>query len=165
MLVPRISNRVPLLWFISSFVWNHLNFICAFVLTLAWLLQKAQYHHLVRTGINTAKVVSLLFSSNWQKPILHTFSQNIWVLRYYGPLSIQQKFSFEILEIPHAQWWYIPVAQIETTILSNGKGYFGSTAQNDKTRPVKVDHLKRRSQIFRSDQMEMVCFICWFLTK
>ena len=29
--------------------------------------------------------------------------------------------------------WCIPVAQIETTILSNGKGYFGATAQNDQT--------------------------------
>ena len=29
--------------------------------------------------------------------------------------------------------WYIPAAQIETAILSNGKGHFSVTAQNDQT--------------------------------
>ena len=129
------------------------------------MLQKAQYYHLVRTaGINTAKVVSLLFSSNWQKPILHTFSQNIWVLRYYGPLSIQQKFLSEILEIPRAQWnGAFRLHRLKQQFCRMERDI--SVQLPKMTRPVKVDHLKRRSQIFQSDWMEMVCFICWFLTE
>ena len=44
------------------------------------------------------------------------------------------------------------------------KGTFRSDRPKEMTRPVKVDHLQRCSQIFRSDRTEMVRSI-WFLTK
>ena len=73
----------------------------------------------------------------------------------HGALSIQQKFRFEISEIPRAQWngtfrlhrpdpspcafGYCsckPVykrAVLRTTFLSNAKGHFGPTDRNDQT--------------------------------
>ena len=53
-------------------------------------------------------------------------------------------------------------ALLGTTILSIGKRHFGPTDRNKQT--VKVDHLQSWSQIFRSDQTEVVSSI-WFLTK
>ena len=44
------------------------------------------------------------------------------------------------------------------------KGTFRSDRPKEMTRPVKVDHLQRCSQIFRSDRTEMVRSI-WFLTE
>ena len=44
------------------------------------------------------------------------------------------------------------------------KGTFRSNRPKEMTRPVKVDHLQRCSQIFRSDRTEMVRSI-WFLTE
>ena len=100
-----------------------------------------------------------------------------------GALSIQQKFQFEISEVPRVQWngtfrlyrldlshrafGYCSCKQdkkravLETTILLNGKGYFGPTDRNDHNRTKdKVDHLKSWFLIFRSYQTEMVRSIC-----
>ena len=99
-------------------------------------------------------------------------------------LSTQQKFRFEILEIPRALWngtfrlhrpdpnhrafgycackqdakrryWGQQFCQIERDI---------SVRPTKMTRPVKEDHLQRWSQIFRSNRTEMVRSI-WFLTE
>ena len=99
-------------------------------------------------------------------------------------LSIQQNFRFEISEIPHALWngtfrlhgpdpshcafGYCSCKQ------NSKERYWGqqlrqmerdnSVRPTEMRRSVKVDHLQRKSQIFRSDRTEMVCSI-WFLTE
>ena len=99
------------------------------------------------------------------------------VLLPRAPSAIKHKFQFEILEISHGQWngtfrlhradpshhafgyysrkqdakegyWGQQFSQIETDI---------SVRPTEMTRPVKVDHLQRWSQIFRLDLTEMVC--------
>ena len=91
-------------------------------------------------------------------------------------LSIQEKFQFEISEIPRAQWngtfrlhrpdpshralgycsckqdtkeryWGQQFCQMERDI---------SVRPTEMTRPVTVDHLQSWSRIFRSDQTEMM---------
>ena len=53
-------------------------------------------------------------------------------------------------------------AVLGTTILSNGRDF--SVGPTGMSGLVKVNHLQRLSQIFRSDRTEMVCSI-WFLIK
>ena len=99
------------------------------------------------------------------------------VLLPRAPSSMKHKFRFEILEISRGQWngtfrlhrpdpsqhafgyysckqdakegyWGQQFSQMETDI---------SVRPTEMTRPVKVDHLQRWSQIFRLDLTEMVC--------
>ena len=112
------------------------------------------------------------------------FTKNIHKAMKTWALSIRQKFRFEISKIPRAQWnatfrlhrpdpshrafgycsckqnskelyWGQQFCQMERDI---------SVRPTEMTRPVKVDHLIRWSQIFRSDRTEMVLSV-WFLTK
>ena len=81
--------------------------------------------------------------------------------------SIQQKFWFEISEIPRAYWngtfrlhspdpSRIQKRGTGTTILSNIMARDISVRPTEITGPVKVDHLQGWSRTFRSDQIEMV---------
>ena len=111
-------------------------------------------------------------------PVVKCLTSNVRCLMS-GALSIQQKFRFEISEIPRAQWngtfwlhrpdtshcasgycswkqdtkeryWEQQFCQIERDI---------SVPPTEMTRPVTVDHLQSWSQIFRTDQTEIVCSI------
>ena len=100
-------------------------------------------------------------------------------------LSIQQKFRLDILKfhVPSgtihsgytdptqatARLVIVLVSRIQKSGTGDNnfvkwKGTFRSYRPTEMTRPVKVDHLKRWSQIFRSERTEMVRSI-WFLTE
>ena len=96
-----------------------------------------------------------------------------------GMLSIQQKFQFEVSEIPRTLngiahsgctdrpkppgvWLLFLLvgykrAVLRTTILPSAKGHFGLTDRNDQTG--QRGPPSKCSQIFRSDRTEMVIFI------
>ena len=93
-----------------------------------------------------------------------------------GALSIQQKFRFEISEISRAQWngtfrLHRPdpshrafghfSCKLDTKQWYEGQQFCQmerdfSVRSTEMARSVKVDHLQRRSQIFRSDRTETV---------
>ena len=93
-----------------------------------------------------------------------------------GALSIQQKFRFEISEISRAQWngtfrLHRPdpshrafghfSCKLDTKQWYEGQQFCQmerdfSVGSTKMARSVKVDHLQRRSQIFRSDRTETV---------
>ena len=93
-----------------------------------------------------------------------------------GALSIQQKFRFEISEISRAQWngtfrLHRPdpshrafghfSCKLDTKQWYEGQQFCQmerdfSVGSTEMARSVKVDHLQRRSQIFRSDRTETV---------
>ena len=98
-----------------------------------------------------------------------------------GALSIQQKFRFEISEIPRTQWngtFRLHRPDTDTSHCASSASGYCSCKQDTKeryweqqfcqmerdisvrptemTRPVTVDHLQSWSRIFRSDQTEIV---------
>ena len=67
-----------------------------------------------------------------------------------GRFPIQQKFLSEILEIPHVQWnGTFRLQRLRQQFCGMERDVLVQLPK--MTRPVKVDHLKRRSQIFQSD--------------
>ena len=103
-------------------------------------------------------------------------ASRLYIARRHGALSIQQKFRFEISEISRAQWsctfrlhrpdpchhafGYCSCKQ-DTKERYCGQQFCEierdiSVPPTEMTRLVKVDHLQSWSQIFRSDQTEMV---------
>ena len=103
-------------------------------------------------------------------------ASRLYIARRHGALSIQQKFRFEISEISRAQWsctfrlhrpdpshhafGYCSCKQ-DTKERYCGQQFCEiekdiSVPPTEMTRLAKVDHLQSWSQIFRSDQTEMV---------
>ena len=142
----------------------------------------ATFCHIFFSNAQGRQLPGQLFILVWSeitcivRPTEHLILRSIMTL---WALSIQQKFQFEILEIPRAQWngtfllhrpdpshralgycsckqdtkeryWGQQFCQMERNI---------SVRPTEMTRPVKEDHLQSWSRIFRSDQTEMVCSI------
>ena len=119
-----------------------------------------------------------------KRPWYRLFEKDTPVLLSAGALSIQQKFWFEISKIPRALWngsfrFHRPVpshrvfAYCSLCKQDTKERYWGqqfcqmeglSVGPTEMSGLVKVNHLQRLSQIFRSDRTEMARSI-WFLIK
>ena len=118
-------------------------------------------------------------SGSWSTIASPTGIWKCWLVCW---LSIQQEFRFKISETSRAEWngrfrlhrpdpshrafgycsWKQDTKErycLGTTILSNGKEYFGLTDWNDQTS--QRGHLQSWSRKFRSDQTEMSGILCW----